>query len=670
MDRRLLGVLAATAGLLLTAAPTPAGAEPGAATGGGAGFVVRDGADLKLDGKRFRFGGSNNYYLMYKSRTMVDDVFADAKAAGFTVLRTWGFLDIGNSDGSNSVAGIADGVYFQYWDGDSPAYNDGANGLERLDYVLAAARAAGIKLVVPLTNNWRDFGGMDQYVRWANGQYHDDFYTNPTIRGWYKDWISHVLNRVNTITGVAYKDDPTVMTWELGNEPRCVGSNVYPRSPNCTTDTLVAWADEVSRHIKSVDRRHLVSVGDEGFFCDGPDAPHWTANCGDGVDTVRFGKLPAIDVMSYHLYPDHWGTDAAWGTEWIKRHSAEAAKVRKPVMLGEFGLRDKSTRNPVFREWTDAAISSGADGFLYWILSGISDDGSLYPDYDGFTVYCPSPVCTTLSNATDSIQHWWRAPRYRPVADHDAVTTEFNTAATVRPTDNDIAYGVSLRPETLDLDPARTGRQSKFATAAGLFQVTAVGVVTFTPAGGFAGRTAASYTVRDGRNKTSNAADIVVNVKPDPAGAFTLASFEDGTQGWGPVPWNTAAGTVTQSDTWAADGTHSLQVTANSGEWFGLTLPEPLDLSGRVSIKYNLKTSATAGSNAALAVQFPSVSDPTTNTWCQASNWTWVNQGSEYEKTIDLINEFSCPAATLTAVRELYIWIDPGTHQIDNVRIE
>lgn len=37
-------------------------------------------------------------------------------------------------------------------------------------------------------------------------------------------------------------------------------------------------------------------------------------------------------------------------------------------------------------------------GALFWILSGKQDDGTLYPDYDGFTVYCPSPVCTTIAN--------------------------------------------------------------------------------------------------------------------------------------------------------------------------------------------------------------------------------------------------------------------------------
>ena len=71
-------------------------------------------------------------------------------------------------------------------------------------------------------------------------------------------------------------------------------------------------------------------------------------------------------------------------------------------MLGEFGWSDKATRNPVYQHWTDAWSSGpAATVALYWILSGNQDDGTLYPDYDGFTVYCPSPVCTTITNAGD-----------------------------------------------------------------------------------------------------------------------------------------------------------------------------------------------------------------------------------------------------------------------------
>ena len=292
---------------------------------------------------------------MYKSRTMVDAVLEAASASGFNVVRTWGFLDIGNQDGTNSIRGKAEGVYFQYWNGTAPAYNDAADGLERLDYVIAKAGQLGLRLIIPLTNNWNDFGGMDQYVRWRGGQYHDEFYTDATIRVWYKDWISHVLNRVNTLTGIAYKDDATIMAWELGNEPRCRAYGVYPESGQCDTQTLVAWADDLSRHVKSVDTRHLLGMGDEGFFCV-PGSTDWTENCGEGVDTLALANLPMIDVATYHLYPDSWGKDAAWGTEWIKRHIRENRKNRERALLGEFGLKDRAVRNPVYKKWTDTVF--------------------------------------------------------------------------------------------------------------------------------------------------------------------------------------------------------------------------------------------------------------------------------------------------------------------------
>src|SRR6185295_17120015 len=120
---------------------------------------------------------------------------------------------------------------------------------------------------------------------------------------------------------------------------------------SCTPQTLTNWVSEMSLYIKTLDRNHLVSTGDEGFYCD-PSTPNdWTRNCLEGVDTIAFTQVRTIDYMSLHLYPDGWGKTADWGTWWINQHIQDAHAIGKPVVLGEFGILDRTPGQP-FRKAT------------------------------------------------------------------------------------------------------------------------------------------------------------------------------------------------------------------------------------------------------------------------------------------------------------------------------
>lgn len=387
-----LTLTAALVATVLLALPAPAHAGPV--------FVTRNGAAFDLGGQPFRFGGTNNYYLHYKSQAMVDDVFADAAAMNLTVIRAWSSLECGG-DRPNSEGGCSAGtdLWTQRWStaAGGPVVNTGAGGLQKLDYMLAKANQLGIKLILPLVNNWRDFGGMDQYVTWYGLQYHDQFYTDSRIRAAYKSWISTLANRVNSITGVTYKNDPAIFSWELANEPRCINASL-PTSGTCTQQTLIDWADEMSTYIDSVDANHMISVGDEGFL-DRGNANDWPYNAADGVDHEALTALPNIDFGTYHAYPDAWGHDVAWTTQWIRDHQAAAATLDKPTILEEFGLRDQSARDAAYQTWVDTVRTGGGDGWAFWILTGIQEDGQLYPDYDGFRVTYPSATATVLANA-------------------------------------------------------------------------------------------------------------------------------------------------------------------------------------------------------------------------------------------------------------------------------
>jgi mannan endo-1,4-beta-mannosidase len=361
-------------------------------------FVSRSGTNFVLNGEPFFFAGTNSYYLPYRSSFMANDVLTTAANNHFQVIRTMGFLDLGNPDGSESLGVSEDGTYFQYWNGTAPAYNDGANGLQKLDYVIYRARQLGLKLIIPLTDNWENHGGMDQYVLRSHGQYHDQFYSDPIIQKWYQEYIRHILSRINSYNNTAYKNDPTIFAWELANEPQCYGSGSYSTSPHCSTATLIHWVAQMSAYAKKIDAHHLVGVGDEGFYCI-PGAVEWTENCSRGQDTIALARVSTIDYMSVHLYPDTWGKSIYWGTSWITRHITDGHEVGKPVLLEEFGSLDQTNRDTVYQTWTQTTNDSGGNGNLAWQLSGHTDDGNLN-HLDPYTFYCPSQTCTVLSDQT------------------------------------------------------------------------------------------------------------------------------------------------------------------------------------------------------------------------------------------------------------------------------
>jgi len=103
-----------------------------------------------------------------------------------------------------------------------------------------------------------DYGGMDVYVRALSDSHtHDDFYTNPTILNTFLNYTTQIVSR--------YVNSPAVFGWELANDPRCNSS--IPATPGCSTTTVTRWHSQVAQHVSTVDPNHLVTSGNQGFFC-------------------------------------------------------------------------------------------------------------------------------------------------------------------------------------------------------------------------------------------------------------------------------------------------------------------------------------------------------------------------------------------------------------------
>ena len=367
-------------------------------------------AVFELDGKPFCFQGTNNYYLNFKSREMVDDVFARAKRLGLGVMRMWAYIDIGSLDKTVKAVdpgdkkdGTKEGYYTQYWDvaKQRPAYNDGPTGLGMVDYALHAARGAGIKVILVLTNNWHDFGGMDQYLTWYGLTQHAQFYTDERVRTAYKNWALHIINHKNSIDGMLYRDDPTIFAWELGNEPRTRNYTAFDSPEGWDLATIPKWADEMSQAIHAADPNHMVAVGDEGQFAEGKKSDFYLGK--DGVDHKALLALKGVDFGTFHQYPETWGTGVKWSYEWVHDHIKAAYAAKKPTIMEEYGIivkRDpgkgldpgkpnygEEKRLVTYQRWNDMMLQEGGAGSLFWLLVGKLENGDIYPDYDHFTIY-------------------------------------------------------------------------------------------------------------------------------------------------------------------------------------------------------------------------------------------------------------------------------------------
>ena len=233
-------------------------------------------------------------------------------------------------------------------------YNDDL--LDGLDFLLFEMGKRNLHAVLCLNNMWPWSGGMAQYVSWATGgpipypppaeggkwlrfmNFSSRFFKNEMAMETSFQHIRFIVNRRNRYTGKLYRNDPTIMAWQLANEPRTLtGQQAYRR-----------WISRAAALIKSLDSNHLVSIGSEG-----------NAFVPFSRKFRREHRCPDIDYATVHLWVQNWGwydpekPEADFektlrkARRYIRRHVRMARKLGMPVVLEEFGLaRDSGSYDP------------------------------------------------------------------------------------------------------------------------------------------------------------------------------------------------------------------------------------------------------------------------------------------------------------------------------------
>ena len=318
-------------------------------------FVTVRGTELRLAGRSYHFVGANYWQAMNLAspgfggdRQQLLRELDAMKAHGITNLRIMAASEGPDREPLRMVPAllVAPGVY-------------NADLLDGLDFALKALADRDMKAVLTLGNLWHWSGGFGQYLVWAGlaraipyppprpgGDWNEyqrfvaEFYGNPRAVSYYLDHVAKIVTRFNPYTAAWYRDDPTIMAWELANEPRALGN----------VDRYLAWIATAAELIKSLDPNHLVTTGSEGDT----GMPDYT-----GTEYQRDHGSPAIDYGTAHLWAQHWGwydpRDAAAtyapavarAKAYIDSHASRTQALGKPIVFEEFGLdRDLVAMSP------------------------------------------------------------------------------------------------------------------------------------------------------------------------------------------------------------------------------------------------------------------------------------------------------------------------------------
>jgi len=339
------------------------------------GYVTADGTSLVLNGKPWRFAGTNAFYagLEYiMSEDEVRHMMMEQEKAGTSVMR----LFVSSLDGVPNSMMPEFGVVSE-------------SALRRLDLVLLEAAKRNIRAIIVLANYWDFLGGMQKWVDTAypnEGRPLETFYTDDFLKDQYKWLASRILDRRNTYTGVLYKEDPSIFSYELANEPRT--STGYDssvgRSPGAT---ICTWAAEMSAFVRALDAHHLLTIGDEGMRADvrSSQSHGWLNDGHEGVDWLC--NLNYADVATVHLYPDSWGFgpgEFSWlGPYFLEDRRDIAWAQNKPVILEEYGMRRgyMTSRSQLFGWALDQVKDLGYAGSLVWAASHEPREGYQYGYY-------------------------------------------------------------------------------------------------------------------------------------------------------------------------------------------------------------------------------------------------------------------------------------------------
>jgi endo-1,4-beta-mannosidase len=318
---------------------------------------------LVLDGQAFRFKGLNLYNINGRGD------------CGYYIPS----LDT-ELNAIDSAANVVRGWFFQY---EATNHTTKARDWSKFDATLATLRARGLHVVVTLADQWGACEAAASRTQLTLGWYQSGYTTVPydaDVTNSYRGWVQEIVTR--------YRDDPTILTWQLMNEAAAV-SDASGSCPNQDTAeaALQAWATDMANLIKSIDPNHLVNVGTSG-----------SSQCGlTGARYAAVHSAASIDLCESHDYT----APSVAISDGVRYEIAACNGLGKPIFVGEVGIYggnvgcSLTTRAADYDAKFSAQFSAGMRGELVWAWRSAGDGGS---NACGFDIGPGDPTLAVLAN--------------------------------------------------------------------------------------------------------------------------------------------------------------------------------------------------------------------------------------------------------------------------------
>jgi hypothetical protein len=322
------------------------------------GFVTANGTNFYNNGTRFVFTGLNLHQALMTTLISGCASWAANKDLGSA------FTQIGGGKEAMRIFGLQ--LYLT---------KSGLRDWVPMDNAVAAAKAHNVKLIVALVDQWDYCEPPYKTAAYWQSGYKTTVLPNESVP--YRQYVSEITAR--------YKNEPTIMMWELANEPLMSVSKTDSTCPANANADMQAWAADVSSLIKQNDPNHLVAIGSGRGMC---------GMYGKAFQTIN--SISTINACSYHDYTPvgtNYLIDPNIG---LNTRTSQCHAINKPIYVGESGIKiadepDLASRAVDFDKKITAQFNLGVEGFSIW---NWSNGGSIY----NYEVGPNDPVLNVLAN--------------------------------------------------------------------------------------------------------------------------------------------------------------------------------------------------------------------------------------------------------------------------------